>query len=153
MRRRQLTKAVGTAIFGFGMALAFAATPPQTEPKPALREIPRPLQWTQDASEGADAAIACRVLEAKIVQQFSVAVAVFHQARASDGPRLGELLRQHDGAAVEFETSEGHSHPATVLRLGTCFGRGLLVFPAASARLGKNEEFWLRFPEEKGSGK
>ena len=94
----------------------------------------------------AGAAIVCRALEVKTAEQMGVALVLFHQASRSDGPRLGELLRANDGAAVEFETSDGRSHTATLFRLGTCFGRGLLVFPAGSARLSRQEQFWLRFP-------
>jgi hypothetical protein len=91
--------------------------------------------------------VICTVLEAKTVERMNVAVVLFHQAQKSDGERLGQLLRQHDGASVEFETGDARPHAATVLRLGTCFGRGLLVFPATDARLTKQEQFWLRFPQ------
>jgi hypothetical protein len=93
------------------------------------------------------AAVVCRALEVKTAEQMGVALVLFHQAQSSDGARLGQLLRQHDGASVEFETSDGRPHTATLLRLGTCFGRGLLVFPAADVRLAKQDQFWLRFPQ------
>lgn len=93
------------------------------------------------------AAIVCRALEVKTVERMGVAFVLFHQASKGDSARLGELLRANDGASVEFETSDGKSHTATLLRLGTCFGRGLLVFPAGSARLSRQEQFWLRFPK------
>ncbi len=82
-------------------------------------------------SEGAKAAIACRALEVKTAEKLGVTLVLFHQASRTDGPRLGELLRANDGASVWFETSDGRPHPATVFRMGTCFGRGLLVFPPA----------------------
>lgn len=103
---------------------------------------------TATESMPAGGAVACRVLEAKTVERLNVAVVVFHQAQKSDGERLGQLLRRYDGASVEFETSDSRPHAATVLRLGTCFGRGLLVFPAAEARLAKQDQFWLRFPQQ-----
>jgi hypothetical protein len=95
----------------------------------------------------AGAAVVCRALEVKTAEQMGVALVVFHQASKSNGLRLAELLRANDGASVEFETSDGQSHTATCFRLGTCFGRGLLVFPAGSARLSRQEQFWLRFPK------
>jgi hypothetical protein len=96
---------------------------------------------------GPEAALVCSSLEVKTDEATRVTLAVFHQANKSDGPRLGELLKQNDGASVEFETSDGRSHKATLFRLGTCFGRGLLVFPAGSARLSPGDQFRLRFPK------
>jgi hypothetical protein len=93
------------------------------------------------------APLVCRALEVKTAQQMGVALVLFHQASKSDSARLGELLRGNDGLTVEFETSDGRSHPATLFRLGTCFGRGLLVFPAGSAHLTPGDQFWLRFPK------
>lgn len=93
------------------------------------------------------AAILCSALEVKTAERMGVALVMFHQANKSDGLRLGELLKRNDGASVEFETSDGHAHTATLLRLGTCFGRGLLVFPAGSVRLTPREQFWLKFPQ------
>jgi hypothetical protein len=74
-----------------------------------------------------------------------VSLVIFHQAKKDEGSRLGALLRSNDGAEGEFQTPAGW-RAATVLRLGTCFGRGLLVFPSASARLTKRQQFLLRFP-------
>ena len=91
-------------------------------------------------------AVVCRALEVKTAEPMGVALVLFHQANTSDGVRLGELLRQKDGVSVEFETSDGRSHTAMLFRLGTCFGRGLLVFPSGSARMAKQEQFWLKFP-------
>jgi hypothetical protein len=126
--------------------------PSQSDAPLALRAVTTfPSAIPQNASgppQGSGVALACRALEVKTAERLGVAVALFHQASKSDGPRLGKLLRAHDGASVEFDTSDGHSHSATLFRLGTCFGRGLLLFPAGSARLAAHEQFWLRFPEE-----
>ena len=133
MRAKCFLKAGRLMVFSFLLALILAPGG-QSEPK---------------APPASGAAMACRALEVKTAEQLGVALVVFHQAQSSDGARLGELLRENDGAAVEFETSDTQSHRATVFRLGTCFGRGLLVFPAGSARLSRQEQFWLRFPEAK----
>lgn len=95
------------------------------------------------------AAVVCRTLEVKTAEPLGVVLAIFHQANKNDGPRLGELLRQSDGVSVEFETSDRRTHTATLFRLGTCFGRGLLVFPTGAARLTPRDQFWLRFPRPK----
>lgn len=90
--------------------------------------------------------ILCRVLEARTIARMGVSLVIFHQARKSDGRRLGALLRANDGAEGKFQAPDGW-HTATVLRLGSCFGRGLLIFPSARARLVKRQQFRLRFPE------
>lgn len=133
MRTKCFLKAGRLMVFSFLLALILAPGG-QSEPK---------------APAASGAAMACRALEVKTAAQMGVALVVFHQAQSSDGERLGELLRENDGATVEFETPDGQVHPATLFRLGTCFGRGLLVFPAGSAQLSKQEQFWLRFPEAK----
>ncbi len=109
-------------------------------PSASAQSLPQP-------SDEAKAAIACRALEVKTAEKIGVTVVLFHQASKSDGPRLGGLLRANEGASVLFETSDGRSHSAALFRMGTCFGRGLLVFPAGSARLSPQEQFRLRFPK------
>jgi len=62
----------------------------------------------------APAAAVCSALEVKTAEHMGVVLLIFHQANKSDGPRLGELLEQNDGASVEFETSDGHTQAASV---------------------------------------
>ncbi len=106
----------------------------------------------QSSTPPARAAVVCTALEIKTVEQMGVALLIFHQADRADGARLGELLKQNDGDSVEFETSDGRTQAATLFRLGTCFGRGLLVFPAGGIHLTSRERFWLRFPGERKAG-
>lgn len=120
-------------MLGLGVAAAFAGPTPQTAP----------------SGPATNGAIVCKVLEVHTDEQEGVTLVLFHQGEKSEGPRLGALLRGHDGARVEFETSAGHPQPATLFRIGACFGRGLLVFRAGSAQLSKGEQFWLRFPQER----
>jgi len=90
--------------------------------------------------------VACRVLEVHADATLGVTVVVFHHRDDADQARVGAILRAHDGAATEFRTSDGASHPATVMRLKSCFGRGLLVFRAGAATLAEKDEFLLREP-------
>ncbi len=96
-------------------------------------------------------AILCRVLEVKQLPKLHLELAVFHQAHKEDGPRLGQLLLSRDGAEGRFETPDGNWHTATVLRLATCFGRGMLAFPASRASLVRKEEIWFKIPVRRGS--
>ena len=90
--------------------------------------------------------VACRVLEVHADASLGVTVVVFHHRDDADQARVGAILRAHDGAATEFQTSDGASHPATVMRLKSCFGRGLLLFRAGAATLAEKDEFLLREP-------
>lgn len=90
--------------------------------------------------------VACRVLEAHTDATLGVTVVVFHQRDDADQARVGAILRAHDGAPVEFRTTDGAPHPATLARLKSCFGRGLLLFRAGSAQLAEKDEFLLREP-------
>ena len=88
--------------------------------------------------------IVCRVLEVKADSKTSVTIVIFHQANKADGPALGEMLKGNDGANAAFVTSDGKPHQATVFRLDTCFGRGMLVFPSPAAHLNLHEQFSIR---------
>ena len=120
----------------------------------ALAASPHPRQATQSARTAAShpalpkQGLACRVLDSWKVKDPAVALAIFHQAHKADGPELGAMLRSRDGARVEFETPDGEWHSATVLRAGSCFGRGLLVFPAAGPSLSKHEIIRVKFSPE-----
>lgn len=90
--------------------------------------------------------VACRVLEAHTDDRNGMTIVIFHQKNKSDGPRLGEMLRALDGKSVRFEKADAKPHAATLFRLKTCFGRGLLLFPASTARLEAGDEFELKAP-------
>lgn len=99
---------------------------------------------TQAASGGT--VVHCRVLEAAVSAPFHVRLAIFHYRDAEDRSRLGALLRQYDGHTVQFQAGDGAWQTATVLRLRTCFGRGLLVFSTSAPPLAAKQEILVRFP-------
>jgi len=90
--------------------------------------------------------VVCRVMEVFRAERLGMSAVIFHQRDRADGPRLGELLLAHSGAEAEFETRDGRRHRATVVRMKSCFGRGLLFFATDEVKLGEKEEFVLRFP-------
>lgn len=92
--------------------------------------------------------VACRVMEVFVAERLGVAAVIFHQRDKADGPRLGELLLAHSGQEVEFETRDGQRHRATVMRVKSCFGRGLLLFAASEAKLAEKDDFVMCFPEK-----
>jgi hypothetical protein len=90
--------------------------------------------------------IVCRVLEVHSSAPLHITMAVFHQDQRKDSQHLADLLRQHSETAVEFETNERVWHGATVVRLKSCFGRGLLLFPEGTTQLAEKGTFLLKFP-------
>jgi hypothetical protein len=97
----------------------------------------------------AQGTVACRAMEVFESKQLGTTAVIFHQSDKVDGPRLGELLAAHSGEEVEFETSDGRRHAATVERVKSCFGRGLLLFSTKEAKLAAKEDFVLHFSAKK----
>ena len=85
-------------------------------------------------------------MEVFTARQLGTTAVIFHQLDKADASRLSDLLKVYSATQVEFETRDGRKHRATVMRMKTCFGRGLLLFPSAEAGLGENYDFMLRFP-------
>lgn len=102
-----------------------------------------PVAVAQKKAEGGT--ITCRAMEVFVADRIGATAVIFHQRDKADGPRLGGLLLAHSGEEVEFETSDGHRHRATVARVKSCFGRGLLLFAAKDIKLAANDDFVLHF--------
>ncbi len=83
-----------------------------------------------------------------MAERVGATAVIFHQRDKAEGPRLGELLLAHSGEEVEIETRDARRHRATVARLKSCFGRGLLLFATGEAKLREKDEFVLRFKEK-----
>jgi hypothetical protein len=92
--------------------------------------------------------VICRVMEAHTSRDPAVTVVLFHQRDKADAKRLSGLLRRASaGGAVEFQMGEGGAwQTATVARLKSCFGRGLLIVREGTAPLSEGATFLLRFP-------
>lgn len=76
-------------------------------------------------------------------------VIVFHQRDDATRAALAELLRAHSGVTAEIQVGDAHAwQRATVFRLKSCFGRGLLLVPSGGAQLNEGGEFNLRVPSE-----
>ncbi len=89
--------------------------------------------------------IACRALEAHTDDELKVTVVVFHQRDEAQRSQLAALLREHSGAIVEVQGGDGAWRRARLVRLKSCFGRGLLLVPAP-APFSDRAEFVLRVP-------
>jgi hypothetical protein len=89
--------------------------------------------------------IACRALEAHTDDELKVTVIVFHQRDEAQRSQLAALLREHSGAMVEVQSNDGPWRRARLVRLKSCFGRGLLLVPTP-APFSDRAEFVLRLP-------
>ena len=78
-------------------------------------------------------AVACRAMEVHTDEAGRTTVVVFHHAGEASRATLSALLRAHSGAAVDVQLEAGPSGTwrGTMFRLASCFGRGLLLLPAA----------------------
>jgi len=104
------------------------------------------LLKSQSTLRNADATtIACRALEAHTDDALKVTVVVFHQRDDAERSQLAALLREHSGEMVEVQGSDGGWHRARMVRMRSCFGRGLLML-AAPTPFPERAEFALRLP-------
>jgi len=92
--------------------------------------------------------VACRVREAHASANPEAGLVVFSQRDKTDAQRLSALLRSaRDGGAVEFQSGEsGEWRPASIVRLKSCFGRGLLIIPSGQVPPSEGSTILLRFP-------
>ncbi len=72
--------------------------------------------------------------------------AVFHQADAAERAPLAKFIQENSGKTIEFETADAQVHSATLFRMKSCFGRGMLVLRSGDAHLAERSTFTLRLP-------
>lgn len=103
------------------------------------------LAEARQAPASDNGVVTCRVLEAHASTHPAVVAVVFHQRDKADQARLASLLQNLSAENVELQTPEGKWMNATVARLKSCFGRGLLLLPADAPPLKDGSTFTLRF--------
>jgi len=98
------------------------------------------------AATDTGAGVACRAMEVHTDATNHMTVVVFHQADEASVEAFRTLLHTHSGEAVEVNVDAGASGTwrGTVFRLKSCFGRGLLLFPASAPPLKEGTKFQLR---------
>lgn len=89
--------------------------------------------------------IACRVLETHADPELKVAAILFHQRDAAQRSELAMLLRNYSGQMVQIQGNDGGWRDARMVRLKSCFGRGLLLL-AAPSPISEHSQFLLRVP-------
>ena len=93
--------------------------------------------------------VTCHALETHTNAQPGVTIVVFNQKLKDDHERLSDLLKDNEGASVEIKAADGKWHAASIARLKSCFGRGLLFFPGENSPVQERDDFVLRFPAKK----
>jgi hypothetical protein len=93
------------------------------------------------------ATLACRALEVHADGELKVIVVVFHQREEAQRSQLAALLRGHSGEIVEVQAGDDVWRRARMVRLKSCFGRGLLIL-LAPAPFSERTEFALRLPPQ-----
>jgi hypothetical protein len=95
-------------------------------------------------------AIECRALEVHTSATPAATAVVFHQERKDDQERLAEILRAHSGETVEVQLRDAAWTGATMFRLKSCFGRGLLLLPMEAPAMKDGSTFRLRLSSAAG---
>lgn len=106
---------------------------------------PRSLSHTAPPTTANAETIACRALEMHTDDELNVTAVVFHQRDQAQRSQLAALLREHSGEMVEVQAGDGTWRQARMVRLKSCFGRGLLLLQA-KAPLTDRSDFLLRLP-------
>ncbi|HUJ30333.1 MAG TPA: hypothetical protein VLY23_03585 [Candidatus Acidoferrum sp.] len=91
--------------------------------------------------------VACRLLEVHTGKEPPVTLVIFHQHDKQDQPRFAALLKRNSGGAVQVQTAGAPWQTAAVVRLKSCFGRGLLILPAGATAFKEGADFEVKFPE------
>jgi hypothetical protein len=100
----------------------------------------------QQAPPAASNVIACRILEVHANKEPGVVLVIFHQRDKKDQPRFAALLKQSTGGAIQIRPTGAQWQSAQVVRLKSCFGRGLLILPAGTTPLKERADLLVKFP-------
>jgi hypothetical protein len=120
------------------------------KPAPTAATSTAPAAQAKPAAKSGDPnTVECHALETHEDAQPAITVVVFNQRDKDDHVRLSDLLKENEGATVSVKTEDGKWHSACVVRLKSCFGRGMLFLSGEGAQIKERENFALRFPAKK----
>ena len=100
----------------------------------------------QQAPPAGSNVIACKILEVHANKEPGVVLVIFHQRDKKDQPRFAALLKQSTGGAIQIRPTGAQWQSAQVVRLKSCFGRGLLILPAGTTALKERADLLVKFP-------
>jgi hypothetical protein len=104
------------------------------------------LGGAQSQSHPVAVTIACKALDAYTDSQLKVTVIVFHQRDQAQRSELAVLLHNYGGSIVQMQGDDGSWRDARMIRLQSCFGRGLLLLSGPST-VAQHGQFLLRVPD------
>jgi hypothetical protein len=93
--------------------------------------------------------VTCRILEVHANKDPGVVLVIFHQRDKQDQPRFAALLKQSSGGTIQIRPSGAQWQSAAVIRLKSCFGRGMLILPAGTTSLKEHADLMVKFPDTK----
>lgn len=93
--------------------------------------------------------VTCRILEVHANKDPGVVLVIFHQRDKQDQPRFAALLKQSNGGAIQIRPAGAQWQTVPVIRLKSCFGRGMLILPAGTTSLKEHADLMVRFPDAK----
>jgi hypothetical protein len=108
-------------------------------------------QASQASHPAASNLVACRILEVHANKDPGIVLVIFHQRDKQDQPRFAALLKQSSGGTIQIRPAGAQWQNAPVIRLKSCFGRGMLILPAGTASLKERADVLVKFPDAKAS--
>ena len=108
-----------------------------------------PSRGAQVRAPGIDAGngpIICSVMEAFDEGKLGVRAIIFHQRDKADGPAWEPCFWRTRAKRWSWRRLAGQHYRATVFRVKSAFGRGLVLVPTSQLKLGAHDEFTLRLP-------
>lgn len=105
---------------------------------------PTVARSTRAGSPEADSII-CTVLEVHASAQLGTTIAIIHQQSKPEQAKFASLLAQADGGSVQIQAKGGQWVSASIVRLRSCFGRGLLLFPSSALKLTDRDVLNVKF--------
>lgn len=109
-------------------------------------------QSTAQATHPATSSVvACRIMEVHVNKDPGVVLVIFHQRDKRDQPRFAALLKQSTGGTIQIHPTGAQWQTASVIRLKSCFGRGMLIMPAGTTSLKERADILVKFSEDKSS--
>lgn len=93
--------------------------------------------------------VTCRVLEVHANKDPGVVLVIFHQRDKQDQPRFAALLKQSSGGTIQIRPPGAQWQTAAVIRLKSCFGRGMLILPAGTTSPKEHADLVVKFSDTK----
>jgi len=113
------------------------------------QHIARAQSTNQGSRSATSTVVACRIMEVHANKEPGVVLVIFHQRDKVDQPRFAALLKQSTGGTIQIRPAGTQWQNATVIRLKSCFGRGMLILPAGTTNLRERSDLLVKFPDTK----